>query len=444
MTVLVAAAWTTFVTAVVAVDLATGAPDLALSRGIRDFRSGMASPVLEVAHGLTAVVPLVLLVAVPIFRQVRGLRRWRQPLLLLLGTVTAVYLAAQVTTGLEEVGLPPSVFLTLVIIAPCLALTTWVGCRALRPEIGAVGEWEDRGPSQGRRLFTGRQPVRVIVLLLLSGALTLLGFVLFNLPVPESLGDGAEDPQSAATAFAFYSYILGLGFLWLGVVAYVQARRRAALRAAAIRALDSRAPVLYLRPFSDEKLRIPAHGANRRALVERYLGRRTDRFEEVIVWHLWKFGPVVSVGKPGDKLTPLGSAREYLSDDTWRQHIDVQMVEASLIVVQVGRSAGIGWEIYRLRHLGLDEKALFVIPPVEPNERAERWSEFYSIAGQVGWPSPPDPLPEDVLICRIVDGRWVIIAGFYTDEWNFEVALEMAVDMGAHRAGSRRGRPTGP
>lgn len=132
---------------------------------------------------------------------------------------------------------------------------------------------------------------------------------------------------------------------------------------------DKRPPVLYLRSFRlDEKLdrsvqhrlekivprwlslcmmpvdllcecidRLPGMKA-----VNRWTG---DGMEETVVASLAKIGPVIAIGKPGDKLAPPGAAREYLGDDEWQQRVIQRLHQSALVVMQPGVSGQVVWEI---------------------------------------------------------------------------------------------------
>jgi len=90
-------------------------------------------------------------------------------------------------------------------------------------------------------------------------------------------------------------------------------RRRASLRASGELGVDDRPPVLYLRSFNDDSLRIwlnPLSSPSARFDLVTSMPRR--RFEEMITWQLWKVGPVFAVSQPDQHGQPVGAARERL------------------------------------------------------------------------------------------------------------------------------------
>ena len=56
-------------------------------------------------------------------------------------------------------------------------------------------------------------------------------------------------------------------------------------------------------------------------------------------------GPVVAIGKPGEPLPELGAARLYVADDQWQAKVIELMGKAALVVIRLGASPGLLWEI---------------------------------------------------------------------------------------------------
>jgi hypothetical protein len=56
-------------------------------------------------------------------------------------------------------------------------------------------------------------------------------------------------------------------------------------------------------------------------------------------------GPVVAVGRPGEPLHELGAARLYVAHEAWQGEVRSLMGRATLVVVRVGSSPGVLWEI---------------------------------------------------------------------------------------------------
>jgi hypothetical protein len=141
---------------------------------------------------------------------------------------------------------------------------------------------------------------------------------------------------------------------------------------------DPRKPILFLRPFQDDEhtslqpsgMTAKATGIRSRSAYVR--GGRTDVFdllwsahpirvlrmigdygagssEESIARYFERHGPVIAIGKPGERLASPGAARMYLDDATWQDAILCEMERAQAVVVQPAPSEGVRWELNHIR-----------------------------------------------------------------------------------------------
>lgn len=108
---------------------------------------------------------------------------------------------------------------------------------------------------------------------------------------------------------------------------------------------DERAPILFLRSFSDDQV-------DNCARVDRQTA------EEILVSMLKDMGPVVAVGRPGEKNPPLGALRLYFKDDQWQEKVMSLMSIAQLVVIQAGSSDGLIWELEAVRKVAKPENVL--------------------------------------------------------------------------------------
>ena len=166
---------------------------------------------------------------------------------------------------------------------------------------------------------------------------------------------------AAATTVAISQY-------WFNV-----ARRT---RTAPVTLEPSEASVLYLRAF-DEEQRPFAVGP--RSVLKKYTSQLAanapytrgdptikltleDFFEEAITERL---GAFVGLGNPHDRMHPDGALREYAPDELWQSRFLALAESAKCIVVSVGGSANLQWELEQIRQLGLTKKlCLFTSPRV--------------------------------------------------------------------------------
>jgi hypothetical protein len=282
---------------------------------------------------------------------------------------------------------------------------------------------------------------------LLVGGMALLTAGLAGVAFGPSLGDlerskrfGVEPTLMSATTL-----VVGIALLVAGGSVVRLARLWARAGARRLRARDPRPPILYLRSFEDDALRVPAVVSARRPFLELFAARGSDLFEESIAWQIAPHGPVVAVARPGRSPRSLGAARDQLSDEVWREGVVALMAAARAIVVILGSTDGLAWEMARLVANGRLGATVFVFPPTAAALVRERWrfaSEVLAPAASSAAP-PTLPVPAEIALAAVLDpsGQWRVAVSDARDEATFRVALDQAMawlDEGAASSASTR------
>jgi len=123
--------------------------------------------------------------------------------------------------------------------------------------------------------------------------------------------------------------------------------------------------VLFLRSFSDDGVVVYAPTSGQ--VLSRLCGNRVS-FERFVAQCILENGKLIAIGKPGDRLPPLGAARTYWPDDQWQDAVKTTAARAKAIILVAGSSEGLAWEVRQLRSWGLLSKALFLLPPLGDEE----------------------------------------------------------------------------
>jgi hypothetical protein len=71
--------------------------------------------------------------------------------------------------------------------------------------------------------------------------------------------------------------------------------------------------------------------------------------EESLVRYFETFGPVIAIGKPGERLATPGASRMYVEDARWQDAIRAELERAQAVVVQPGSTSGVRWELEQIR-----------------------------------------------------------------------------------------------
>ncbi|MFE1775427.1 transferase [Streptomyces sp. NPDC059008] len=132
----------------------------------------------------------------------------------------------------------------------------------------------------------------------------------------------------------------GLAALGAAVLILRYTRPRSARGAAQALLADGREPVLYLRSFADDDTAAQVDDGAPVSIHSR---------EEQLAGALGAFGPVIAVGRPEEPLPRLGAARCYLPHDDWQPAVLRLMGLSQLIVLRLGLSEGLWWEIEQAR-----------------------------------------------------------------------------------------------
>lgn len=167
-------------------------------------------------------------------------------------------------------------------------------------------------------------------------------------------------------------------------------------------ARDPRAPVLLLRSFRYDTDRTLRQWGVR--LAAGLIGGhpQTTSPEQALVGELGVIGPVVAIGKPGERLPKLGAARLYVADDQWQDKVRELSSRAALTVLGIGESDGLFWELERIVGQADPTRVLLYEPPLA-KERDGIYARFVERANRV----LPRSLPAQLGIARYI--------GFHAD-----------------------------
>jgi hypothetical protein len=193
-------------------------------------------------------------------------------------------------------------------------------------------------------------------------------------------------PDIAGTAIAGFHLLLSFCISSNLAKRIRDSRSLLATTADNVRMRDRRSPVLLLRSFVDED-RLTRSGRIQFLSLTR---SSVLSLEEHLTDTLWRIGPVVAIGRPGEQAPPPGSARQYLygtGNDHWRKYMSSVAGESAAVLAVAGRTAGLAWEMCYLQRKGLLNRLLIVLPNWLEQPQ---WRGFCAASGL---PSPAADLP---------------------------------------------------
>jgi hypothetical protein len=177
-----------------------------------------------------------------------------------------------------------------------------------------------------------------------------------------------------------------------------------------VRAVDRRAPVLYLRSFHDDEL------------MQRYTNQISEdpqnrTSEEALANAFRLVGPVIGLSEPG-AAPRLGAARTHSENSQWQTDVVDLMQEAALVVLRVGDTEGFWWELEQALKLVPPERLVFVIPA-----QADRWRQLVEVVQRQipGAILPAELTQSDVGHPRIISAARGLL--YFDSDWTAHVSL---------------------
>ena len=280
-------------------------------------------------------------------------------------------------------------------------------------------------------VFSGASLVGIFCLVRLARALPRT-YTADMLGAPESGGMG-----DFAVVFLVAVVLLALVGAFLGPTIKRYGHRLLAPGADEALAADPRPRILFLRSFGDDE-----------AFPLGQWGRSNFDplpLEEAIAGVLGRFGPVYAIGRPKEFAPPLGAARKYVAED-WQGEVLRGIGESRHVVVVLGRSEGLVWELNQIVRLGALGKTIFVLPPVKRPGLQKRWLALAgAVAAAPGAVPVPESVPADAVFatfgpsgeCVVHEARGVRTAWFFR-RMDYHYTKALAAILGGPGPGKPR------
>lgn len=200
--------------------------------------------------------------------------------------------------------------------------------------------------------------------------------------------------------------VIARPWLVVSVALVVRGRRMRAGSAERALAGDTRAPVVYLRPFAADGAQIAKRWSSRvRIAPTEHLVK--TRYEDRLARALRKVGPFVAIGDPTERLPLLGAVRMYAADEDWQARVSDLIGRAGVVLLHAGGGDGFTWEVRHVVEHGVPERVILSLPldarRSQPS-RQERYEAFRRRSGDAF----PRPLPEAIGHCQFAyfDADW--------------------------------------
>jgi Protein of unknown function (DUF2510) len=154
-------------------------------------------------------------------------------------------------------------------------------------------------------------------------------------------------------------------------------------------------------------------------------------YEEVIARELGRHGRVVAIAEPESPpiFLPLGASRTRLSGSGWRDIVRARLHEAALVVIVVGSTEGLLWEIEIATRDRLLDRVLLLVPPDEEETLRIRWRATADAIRASGGPIVDSAVdPAAILVAQMsASGLRRLVVADRRDEHTYAVAVDAAV-----------------
>ena len=218
---------------------------------------------------------------------------------------------------------------------------------------------------------------------LIGFLLTVSGFIIGSICIMTILRSPGMALFRETTLFqAMTRTTLGLMGASIAVSLVEIGRRLYSPIAAELLGRDPRAPVLFLRRFSRDHLKLQHRFSVLGFWVRRFFTGEAESLEATIVRELGRHGPGIAIARPGERVPPLGFARIWVGDGDWKETVKEHLRKSQLVVVIMDevsdRDEGLGWEVSTILDSADPRRLILVATPGSDPKRIWRnWGQTF-------------------------------------------------------------------
>lgn len=207
--------------------------------------------------------------------------------------------------------------------------------------------------------------------------------------------------------------------------------RTALIRSASNITIDAgKAPILFLRSFEDDAALV---STSFRVFTFAFGGKKNMMpLEEAAAEAVFARGPVIALSNPRAKHPPpLGAARDASTDEDWQPYVRNRIAEAQLILIVVGKTANLAWELEQVSAAGALARTIFILPKGYPRDRSIA-QIAPSAAAEIGLsPVSERNLGRGVraIAFDAKNGKWTALTSLFSTERGYADAIRIAAGM---------------
>lgn len=198
--------------------------------------------------------------------------------------------------------------------------------------------------------------------------------------------------------------------------------------------IDPRPPIVMLRNFEEDGLRVQAV-YTRSGIMSLVSPIRSRTFEELLASRLSQWGPVIAISRPGARVRHIGAARESFSDAEWQQAVGAWCSRALVVLVSgtpAGVTNGYQWELSYVDSDLKHQRLMVVVPPRRPRATAARSLAFQAMTlGMHAFTGahPQGPRDGTQVIARASSTGWMRFGSRVWNDLSYSMAIDSAITV---------------
>lgn len=235
---------------------------------------------------------------------------------------------------------------------------------------------------------------------------------------------GETPPPGALAAIGVMIALLALNLFGVGRIFNRVADARAISRYQHVREWDARAPILFLRAFDQDAVKLHAETAD--PLVKLPAGVGAPRtLDEILLENASPYGPLIAIGDPRDPTPPLGAARIFVpgEDNDWQRVVSSLVAASRAVVMCPTTSAGVRWELELLVRAGAQGRTIFLASPEIPASETEPLFATLLLDSRF----PNVKRGQTVLAAYKTGDAWQVLTARRRNLQSYSIALTMAL-----------------
>lgn len=182
---------------------------------------------------------------------------------------------------------------------------------------------------------------------------------------------------------------------------------------------DDRKRILLLRSHEQDLLTIEPRIGSLLSLKTR------STLEEIIALELKMHGPFVALGNNDEEKPPLGANRQYFNNQSWKDIVSIQMANSRFIVLVIGLTEGVIWEIKRAIELDVVSKLIIVFPYIDIEIQSQHWDLLSELFSETRWGQGFSDLRQNKTLFLLFsnNGEVIEITGNKDNQLSYEIGM---------------------